>query len=396
MVDRRRKWRAQNQDIRIKESLEGNRFVVNGDRGIDYVVDVGQPSCECPDWQKRAPEDGCKHILHVKLEKGQIESLPDAKTTFGYSKRRSAKARDENNPDERYSPKWNTLSIRTRKRDDWKCQKCGDEGGPDGDADVEAHHIVPKSKGGKDTLDNLITLCHSCHESEHGHSIPSKDTSNPRSSISSEKNRRPGQLTAGSESTSKESRVSDTRNDSRDTSSANRTSDSRASRVDDASSQSCETTYSTTDREPPLLPPIPVNIKESHYNARGSKVGVFVVGFVVSVIIGALIQMAVSFQIENVVTAVSTGLIYHYGASSINATREKMEKIEEKNAKLESALEEIDEKIESGEELSEQELNRIESEIEEIQSVLDEDVTQYLKDGYVTWIQESEEELSRW
>ena len=28
---------------------------------------------------------------------------------------------------------------------------------------IEAHHIIPVSEGGKDMLDNLITLCKDCH-----------------------------------------------------------------------------------------------------------------------------------------------------------------------------------------------------------------------------------------
>ncbi|RLC05601.1 MAG: hypothetical protein DRI57_27420 [Deltaproteobacteria bacterium] len=32
---------------------------------------------------------------------------------------------------------------------------------------MEVHHIIPKSKGGKDTVKNLVTLCGSCHKKVH-------------------------------------------------------------------------------------------------------------------------------------------------------------------------------------------------------------------------------------
>ena len=42
-------------------------------------------------------------------------------------------------------------------RDSCQCRVCGSPHG------LQVHHIVHKSKGGHDTLDNLITLCSDCH-----------------------------------------------------------------------------------------------------------------------------------------------------------------------------------------------------------------------------------------
>jgi len=33
---------------------------------------------------------------------------------------------------------------------------------------VDIHHIVFKSQGGTDTIDNLIALCRDCHDCSHG------------------------------------------------------------------------------------------------------------------------------------------------------------------------------------------------------------------------------------
>jgi hypothetical protein len=164
MTDRRRLWRAENQEISITQNLFGSTYRVEGTRGMKYIVDLEKPSCECPDWQKRTPTGGCKHILKLKLEKGIVDPLRSEKTNTT-----PPQSRSQSN----YSKEWKSLSERTKKRDHWECQRCGDLGGPEGDSTLHAHHILPKSKGGKDQMENLITVCHGCHEQIHGHPIPS-------------------------------------------------------------------------------------------------------------------------------------------------------------------------------------------------------------------------------
>lgn len=51
-----------------------------------------------------------------------------------------------------------------RHRDGYECQHCH---GKTGDVRLDVHHIIWKSKGGPDDVDNLITLCHTCHEDLH-------------------------------------------------------------------------------------------------------------------------------------------------------------------------------------------------------------------------------------
>ncbi len=47
------------------------------------------------------------------------------------------------------------------QRDHWKCVSCG-RGSCD-DAIIHVDHIIPRSKGGRDALDNYQTLCDSCN-----------------------------------------------------------------------------------------------------------------------------------------------------------------------------------------------------------------------------------------
>jgi hypothetical protein len=60
------------------------------------------------------------------------------------------------------------------------CQNCGKLGGSQGHAELHAHHIVPKSKGGAHSKSNLVTVCKQCHNAIHGNSYaPTKSGSVP-------------------------------------------------------------------------------------------------------------------------------------------------------------------------------------------------------------------------
>jgi RRXRR protein/HNH endonuclease len=54
------------------------------------------------------------------------------------------------------------LRIACLMRDGYACQHCGKRS-----ARLEAHHIVERSQGGKDTLANLLCLCDHCHHRVH-------------------------------------------------------------------------------------------------------------------------------------------------------------------------------------------------------------------------------------
>lgn len=66
------------------------------------------------------------------------------------------------------SDEWDDVRRRVYDRDNWQCQSCGRMGNHHGDAQLHAHHIVERSKGGGDELSNLITLCDRCHAKYHG------------------------------------------------------------------------------------------------------------------------------------------------------------------------------------------------------------------------------------
>lgn len=59
--------------------------------------------------------------------------------------------------------KWNILRFHTFKKDNFTCRYCGRS--PIKDLKVVLHcdHLIPKSKGGTDDNDNLVTSCKDCN-----------------------------------------------------------------------------------------------------------------------------------------------------------------------------------------------------------------------------------------
>lgn len=48
------------------------------------------------------------------------------------------------------------------RRDGWRCALC------DSTQYLQIHHVIPRSVGGSDFPENLITLCSKCHAAAHG------------------------------------------------------------------------------------------------------------------------------------------------------------------------------------------------------------------------------------
>jgi hypothetical protein len=70
-------------------------------------------------------------------------------------------------PDNHKNEASRTISLRLRfsvfLRDGFRCQACGKSPVTDPGTELHCDHIIPWSKGGKTTLDNLRTLCSKCN-----------------------------------------------------------------------------------------------------------------------------------------------------------------------------------------------------------------------------------------
>lgn len=65
---------------------------------------------------------------------------------------------------------WNKIRLKVYERDNYTCQRCGqkcisrsDFDGNNGGRIIQAHHIRPYQTPEDNDLDNLLTLCASCH-----------------------------------------------------------------------------------------------------------------------------------------------------------------------------------------------------------------------------------------
>ena len=58
-------------------------------------------------------------------------------------------------------PNWERRRLTALDRDGWRCRKCGRAGR------LEVHHRQPLKDGGSNDLENLLTLCVSCHKAAH-------------------------------------------------------------------------------------------------------------------------------------------------------------------------------------------------------------------------------------
>lgn len=70
-----------------------------------------------------------------------------------------------------YGPEWAAVSAAVKRRDDYTCtnRECGVIYRPPMHGKLDVHHIKPRRQGGRDTPDNLRTLCKPCHALEHAH-----------------------------------------------------------------------------------------------------------------------------------------------------------------------------------------------------------------------------------
>ena len=81
---------------------------------------------------------------------------------------------DPSSYDERYPPDWDARRRHVYQRDDYRCANCATQSGPYADGNgvpLHAHHVVPLSRGGTNRVENLITVCESCHNDIHTHDI---------------------------------------------------------------------------------------------------------------------------------------------------------------------------------------------------------------------------------
>lgn len=149
------------ESLRGKPKSEAHKLKL---RGIPKSAETRRKISEAKTGHKLSPE----HI--AKMSKRMMGN----KYTLGHKasdctkKKLSVRFKGENNPawrggvsGDRYRLHnfvWKQLRAAARKRDLYTCQLCLTK-----ECRLDVHHKLPHRLGGEDNLDNLVSLCQSCH-----------------------------------------------------------------------------------------------------------------------------------------------------------------------------------------------------------------------------------------
>lgn len=99
--------------------------------------------------KRSAPLVRTTALRRVPMRRGRVQL---ARTKPLKARRRTKAERDA----------WAILKAQVWYRDDGRCRRCR------GTSTLDPHHILPKGRGGKDALDNLMLLCRRDHDWAHG------------------------------------------------------------------------------------------------------------------------------------------------------------------------------------------------------------------------------------
>ncbi len=158
-IDIERLERAMKQDIDIIGEFEEGVYLIEGNRDINYLVNMNEFSCTCPDWRKKEVPGGCKHILKVRMH-------GDDAPRVSIQSRNEGTSRGSDSTNSSYPSDWSTRREKVLKRDEHTCQSCRANTDKK-EINAEVHHSKYIDKGGSHKLENLITLCEDCHKRLH-------------------------------------------------------------------------------------------------------------------------------------------------------------------------------------------------------------------------------------
>lgn len=133
---RNRKWYRPKRFLNRSSSKRSGRLPPSIKANVEEVIRV----------VKRLPLP----ISHIVVEDVQVDIARLNNPALQGSQYQDPTRLDEN------------LRIACLMRDGYRCQQCSKHNGH-----LEAHHLLYREHGGKDTLANLLTLCEHCHHQVH-------------------------------------------------------------------------------------------------------------------------------------------------------------------------------------------------------------------------------------
>ena len=117
------------------------------------------------------PSVRCKAEAHLRMIRFVLKMLPVRGVRLEIGKFDSQKIQNPSISGEQYQngtlAGWENLKAYAKWRDGYKCRVCGKSHRADPIVHLEVHHIRRRADGGSDTPENVVTLCHECHEKHH-------------------------------------------------------------------------------------------------------------------------------------------------------------------------------------------------------------------------------------
>ena len=93
-----------------------------------------------------------------KNNKGKTWKIKDTSNMKGRRPWNYIDGRSKNQTRGRYGDDWDEIRQMIYRRDNFTCQSCGIT-----HIKLDVHHTIPYLDGGSNEIDNLISLCRSCH-----------------------------------------------------------------------------------------------------------------------------------------------------------------------------------------------------------------------------------------
>lgn len=118
-----------------------------------------------------APNKGVPWTAEQRVKLEAIRATPEFKEKLAASLRGEKNVNWKGGVRQRRPSGWQWRQVRDAvyARDNWTCRDCGEKCKARSDPAsyqrrrIQCHHVIPRRLGGADTLDNLVTLCASCH-----------------------------------------------------------------------------------------------------------------------------------------------------------------------------------------------------------------------------------------
>lgn len=111
---------------------------------------------ELPNMDEYAKEERKRHNEIMKLNRKRNKLRKEGLSAEEIEKRLKQKTKYQTRP---INAK---LKLSVKERDNFKCVECGNS-----DIELHVHHKIHRKDGGRDEIDNLITLCVECHTKQH-------------------------------------------------------------------------------------------------------------------------------------------------------------------------------------------------------------------------------------